>query len=566
MDHYREEEYMPYLLNHESDVIEKLNELIDQNIITRIWQKDYKVWSDKPDEISNRLGWLDSPYEMQKSIDEINTFAEELKNEGFKNALLMGMGGSSLAPEVFRLTFGVREGYLDLSVLDSTHPEAVKSISERLNPEDTLYIVSTKSGGTVETMSFMKYFYNYAQKVLKENTSKHFIAITDPGSGLEETAKKLNFRKVFINNPDIGGRFSALSLFGLVPAALVGVKIDNLLERAVKAAEQCKSESKDDIFSNPGSLLGTTMGVLAVKGIDKITFITSPQLKYFGAWLEQLIAESTGKSGKGIVPVDLEEVVEPVYYSKDRFFVYIKLKDDYSQNEKFTLLREGEHPAVQITIDDVYELGREFFVWEFATAVSGWVTGIQPFDQPNVESAKIIARQKTQEYIETGSLDITEPYIKINDVNVSGYSKGNNLSELISGFIGDHIQQGSYISLQAYLNPGKDIWDKLQSIRTKLQMKYKCPTTLGYGPRFLHSTGQLHKGDGGKGLFIQITENKNTNLGIPDAAGTDKSSISFDVLIDAQSIGDMEALKNNNRHVLKLHITKNTEDVLSSIL
>ncbi|KAB2839411.1 MAG: hypothetical protein F9K45_10150, partial [Melioribacteraceae bacterium] len=309
---------MKLSLGKEQKIYEdKFQKLVDEKIIERIWKKDYTLWSSNPDEISNRLGWLDSPENSFKSLNEINEFVESVKADGFTHALLMGMGGSSLAPEVFRLTFGVKEGYLDLDVLDSTDPGAVLDKERKLDFTKTLFIVSTKSGGTVETMSFLKYFYNKAlDKLGKEKVQKHFIAITDPGSGLEDIAKSLNFRKIFLNDPNIGGRYSALSLFGVVPAALVGVDIQKLLNNAKTYSE----ESRLNNDKNSAAVLGIIMGALGEKGKDKVTYIMSPQIKYFGAWVEQLIAESTGKNGKGIIPVDLEEVTSPEFYSNDRIF------------------------------------------------------------------------------------------------------------------------------------------------------------------------------------------------------------------------------------------------------
>ena len=285
------------------EIIKAIN---NEKIVERIWKKDFTVWSQNSDEISNRLGWLDSVDVTRKSISDIKNFVEEVRKAGYTNALLMGMGGSSLAPEVFRLTFGVKEGYLDLNVLDSTHPEVVMNYIKKLNPAKTLYIVSTKSGGTVETFSFMKYFYNYARHILgKDEVGKHFVAITDPGSGLQKVAEELKFRKIFLNDPNIGGRFSALSLFGIVPAALVGVDVDKLLSNAKNESLNCKKSGKE-ISENFAAITGAIIGALGKKGIDKLTFIISPKFSYIGAWIEQLIAESTGKVGKGILPVDLE--------------------------------------------------------------------------------------------------------------------------------------------------------------------------------------------------------------------------------------------------------------------
>ncbi|HET55692.1 MAG TPA: bifunctional transaldolase/phosoglucose isomerase, partial [Ignavibacteria bacterium] len=320
---------------YQNEIDKAMMELKAERIVERIWEKDHTVWSEKPDEISNRLGWLKSPDVAEESIKNIYEFVEEIRGEGIKNALLLGMGGSSLAPEVFRLSFGVKEGYLDLTVLDSTHPQMVKEYAEKFNPKETLFIVSTKSGGTVETISFMKFFYNLTvAQVGKENVSKHFIAITDPGSGLEKIAQELNFRKIFLNDPNIGGRYSALSLFGIVPAALIGVDLEELVSRAQVMV--CNSEGANCPIhgDNTPANLGVVMGLLAQKGVDNITFITSKELGSFGNWVEQLIAESTGKNGKGILPVVGEEVLEPSYYSNDRLFVYLKLENDSTYDNK----------------------------------------------------------------------------------------------------------------------------------------------------------------------------------------------------------------------------------------
>jgi len=321
---------MTFEVGKYSNVIEEAAKNLNNNkIVDRIWKRDFTVWAKDPTEISNRLGWLDCIDVTKKSFDEIYAFVDKIRKEGFTQALLMGMGGSSLAPEVFRLTFGVKEGFLDLHVLDSTHPEAIINYENKLDPNKTLYIVSTKSGGTVETMSFMKYFFNSVEKKIgKEKASQHFIAITDLGSGLEETAKKLNFRKIFLNDPDIGGRYSALSLFGIVPAALVGIDIKKLFDETKTAVSECRI---NEFSQNSGTQIGGAIGTLAKIGLDKLTFITSPKLEHLGAWLEQLIAESTGKNGKGILPVDLEPAANIKAYANDRVFVYIKIKDDNLQ-------------------------------------------------------------------------------------------------------------------------------------------------------------------------------------------------------------------------------------------
>jgi len=531
-------------------IAQTLSKLSEEKIVERIWNKDYTVWDDNPDEISNRLGWLDSVETISKSIGEIEEFVQSVIEDGFTHALLMGMGGSSLAPEVFRLTFGVKEGYLDLAVIDSTRPEAVKEFNDKLEFEKTLFIVSTKSGGTVETISFMKYFYNNTLKEIgKDNVGKHFIAITDPGSGLEEMAKKLNFRKIFLNDPNIGGRYSALSLFGMVPATLVGVDLDEFLIKPKTMVDECKSSG-----SNSAAELGVILSVLANEKIDKVTFITSPEIKYFGAWVEQLVAESTGKNGKGILPVDLEEVLAPEFYSKDRLFICMKMKNDSAHDTQVSALKDANFQIIEIELNDIYDLGKEYFRWEFATVIAGWALGIQPFDQPNVESAKVVAKKMMGEFKENGELPELKPNFTEDGISVSGNIKSANLKESLNEFLQNVTVGKSYVAIQAYLKPETETTNQLQSIRTAIQKKYKVATTVGYGPRFLHSTGQLHKGDAGNGLFIQIIGDPKENLPIPDVPQNDESSISFGVLIKAQAMGDREALLNNYRNVVTLDL------------
>lgn len=537
-----------------------------EKIASRIWNKDFTVWSDKPDEITNRLGWLASPQNSLSHLTEINAFVEGVRKDGFKKVLLLGMGGSSLAPEVFRLTFGVKAGYLDLAVLDSTDPDAVLNYAKTFDPKETLYVVSTKSGGTVETFSFMKYFYNLtASKVGTENVGKHFVAITDPGSGLESTAKQLNYRKIFLNDPNIGGRYSALSLFGIVPAALMGIDVAQVLRIAEALAYSSKNNSAT---KNPSAQIGVLMGLLSKHGIDKVTFLNTEKLSYFGAWVEQLIAESTGKVGKGILPVVGEDILVPDKYSSDRLFVYVRLKNDDTLREKVETFKNAGYPVVEIALHDVNELGAEFFRWEFATIVSSWLINIQPFDQPNVESAKIVARKMVQEYKESGKLPELEVAINESGIKVSSAIEASSLKELVTKFLDSMNSQDStlpkpYVSIQAYLTMNKENEELLQVLRTKIQEKYKVATTVGFGPRFLHSTGQLHKGDAGNGLFIQFINEVVEDASIPDEAGDDKSSMSFGVLIKSQALGDRQALLDNSRRLITVDLGKDVSAGLS---
>jgi glucose-6-phosphate isomerase len=546
-----------YLGQCQKPVENSLEELNSSGISDRIWKKDFTVWSNKPVEITNRLGWLNSPDLSLSLADEIISFVQSVIKDGFTQALLLGMGGSSLAPEVFHFSFGVKEGYLNLEVLDSTHPETVLDYSKRYDPAKTLYIVSTKSGGTVETFSFMKYFYNLTiEKLGKENTGRHFVAITDPGSGLESIAQKLNFRKIFLNDPNIGGRYSALSLFGIVPAALMGVDIVKLLNSARTESNQSKDT---DVNNNASAVLGVILGELSNLGKDKVTFITSLKLSYFGGWVEQLIAESTGKSGKGILPVIGEEILSPEKYSDDRLFVYLHLLNDNNNEAKVKSIIDAGRPVVEIILNDIYDLGREFFRWEIATAIASWRIGITPFDQPNVESAKILARKMVQEYKENGKLPELVPTVKEDDITVYGSETAESIESSLNNLFTkinekDTSKPRSYVSLQAYLARDKKIDEELQNFRTAIQVKYKVAVTVGYGPRFLHSTGQLHKGDAGNGIFIQFLSNSKKDAAIPDEAGEKLSSISFGVLIKSQALGDRQALIDGKRNIITIDL------------
>ena len=557
--------YSTTLGEFHSTVDNALVQIRDHKIMSRIWAHDHTVWKDNPADIVNRLGWLHSPDVMMNAIPEITAMVEEVRAAGFTHALLLGMGGSSLAAEMFRFTFGVKEGYLDLAVLDSTDPGAVLAYVNGLDLARSLFIVSTKSGGTVETTSFMKYFYNQVSDAVgPEKTGKHFIAITDPGSGLESAAKELNFRKIFLNDPNIGGRYSALSFFGLVPAALIGMDISSLLENAAIMA--CNSEGCNCPIAgdNAGARLGSVIGELAKAGRDKLTLITAPAISHFGAWVEQLIAESTGKEGKGILPVDGEHLAAAATYANDRLFVYLRLENDSTHDTALKQLSDAGHPVVQINLLGLYDLGGECFRWEMATAVVGHLLRINPFNQPNVESAKVLARQMVSAYQRKGSLPELTPSLETTGILVYASFSPGSLKEAFNTFLaqanpGDNESSGrSYIAVQAYIKPSEDTDAALKELRTELQLKNRMATTLGYGPRFLHSTGQLHKGDGGHGLFIQITADMPEDCPIPDHAGGEGSSISFGTLKMAQALGDRQALIDEGRHVIRFHIINDT--------
>ena len=532
---------MTNLQKYQTLVDQTMQKLEKEHIIERIWQRDHRVWNTNETEISNRLGWLDIAQRMQAEVGKIQEFVKEVQKDEFTHALLLGMGGSSLAPEVLRKTFGVKPGFLDLAVLDSTDPGAVLHFARELDARKTLYIVSTKSGGTVETFSFMRYFFNLlAEEIGLDEAGDHFIAVTDPGSKLAEVAKEFHFRHVFLNDPNIGGRYSALSHFGLVPAALLGVDLDKLLQNAVQTMKACNTETPSG--TNPAALLGAAMGELAKQGRDKLTFVLSPSMASFGDWVEQLVAESTGKDSKGILPVVNEELLAISTYAQDRVFVHLELEPELFQSQKMRELEAAGFPIIRVKMNDLYELGGQFFTWELATAVAGYVLGIHPFDQPNVEAAKVLDREMVAAYKQNGKLP------------ESGFQPAD--AQRLKDFLAGVVSGQSYVALQAYLMPSSETTSALQKLRGSIQTNYKVATTAGYGPRFLHSTGQLHKGDGGNGFFIQFLGTPLEDTLIPDEMGSAESSLSFGVLEAAQAGGDAQALLNNRRKLIQFRLGK----------
>lgn len=524
-----------------------LEEMAAQRVMQRIWSHDHTVWKTEPTGIDNRLGWLTIAETSKKNIGKLTGLADELRASGYRQAVLLGMGGSSLAPEVFSKTFGPAEGYLKLSVIDSTDPDLILSYAEELDLNKTLFIVSTKSGGTVETLSFFKYFYNRsADTVGADRVGEHFVAITDPGSKLADLAARYSFRTTFLNDPNIGGRYSALSYFGLLPAALLGIDLELLLDRALAAAR----EGAD------GARLGAILGRLAIEkreGFrrDKVTIFTSSRLASFGDWVEQLIAESTGKEGKGIVPVIGEPLGAPEVYGRDRLFVHLRLQGEGDLDAGVEALEKAGHPVIRIDLRDLYDLGAQFFLWEMATAVAGHLLGINPFDQPNVESAKVRARQMMSAYTETGKLpeDRAEP------------PDGKVVEKFLS-----KAGPGDYVALQAYVQPTETTSAVLQELRTRIRDRYRVATTVGYGPRFLHSTGQLHKGGGAGGLFLQFTSSERRDVAIPDTAGKQESAVGFAALKMAQALGDKRALEDNRRRVIRIHLGRDVDAAIRGLM
>jgi glucose-6-phosphate isomerase len=480
---------------------------------------------------------------MLAEIPRLETLRKQLQDGGYTHAVLLGMGGSSLAPEVFSKIFKDQEKGLNVAILDSTDPDAILDQADHIKIQKTIFIVSTKSGGTVETLSLFKFFYNQVlAKLGKDQAGMQFIAITDPGSKLETLAQELEFRDIFLNDPNIGGRFSVLSFFGLVPAALVGVDISKLLRRAIKMAKNCQTELP--IEANPGAVLGAILGSFNQIGRDKVTFVISPQIESFGDWVEQLIAESTGKEGTGILPVVGENLLSSNFYGDDRIFVYLHLSSDKQLEQYFDELQESGQPVLKIQLDDPYDIGAQFFLWEFATVISSYFLKINPFDQPNVESAKIQARKRVAEFEKTGRLPTVE------SAAVTPQSLHSFMMQ---------AKPGDYVAIQAYVNPTDDTHSMLKEIRQKLLKNYHIATTLGFGPRFLHSTGQLHKGDAGNGLFIQILSKSNQIVSIPEQPGSDSSNIDFQTLKISQALGDAAALKDAGRRLIRFVITDQNE-------
>ena len=505
------------------------NEAVARQPVARIFRKDHTLWQRNPQEITNRLGWLDLPNSMRTCVRDLTRLARDTRERGIAHVILLGMGGSSLCAEVFSLAFGSRKGSPTLTVLDSTLPAAVKQIADHLEPEKTVFIVASKSGTTIEVLAFYAFFRDLMEKTLGNRAGKHFIAITDPGGPLLTLANKHGFLRIFINPADVGGRYSALSYFGLVPAALIGLDTNALLARGREAARVCGVATR--VEDNPGAWLGLSLGCLARVGRDKLTLLTTPRLAPFALWAEQLIAESTGKQGRGIIPIAAEPLSVPQAYDDDRFFVYLRLADDNPhQTDAFAAaLQHAGAPLHRIDLQDIYDLGREFFIWEFATALAGACLEINPFDQPNVAESKSITSQiLAQSQTEPAPPPITDQ---------------GSLAHLLSA-----RRPGDYLALMAFVAETPELNHAFTDLRRKLLATHRLPTTLGYGPRFLHSTGQLHKGGPDNGLFVQIV-----HLG-PDDADIPGQPYTFSALAAAQASGDFQALKAHNRRVVRIHI------------
>jgi glucose-6-phosphate isomerase len=521
----------------------------------RLWKKDASLWTNTDE--GKWLGWLDIVDQQLSNLAKFKALTAEVREDGFTHMLLLGMGGSSLCPEVFSLTFGKQAGSPELLVLDSTDPVYIRSIRARIDPARTLFCVSSKSGTTLEPNIYMQYFFDETKRAVGDRAGHHFIAITDPGSKLEGVSEKLGFRRVYHGVPSIGGRYSALSDFGLVPHAAMGLDTEKFLKRAAIMVEKCKIS---DAANNPGVSLGLVLGMAGAQfGRDKVTLICSHSIYDLGAWLEQLLAESTGKEGRGLIPVDREPLFPPDKYGKDRVFAYIKFAGDNDSELEASVaeLEQAGEPVLRIVINDLYDLGQIFFQWEIATAVAGSVIGINAFNQPDVEASKIATRELTSAFEESGSLPPEKPVLEQNgmklftdEANAAALLKhGNTLGAVIREHV-DRLAAGDYFGLLAYIPMFPEYEAKLQAIRKQIVESKRVATVLGFGPRFLHSTGQAYKGGPNSGVFLQITCDDAEDLPVPQQKYT------FGVVKAAQARGDFQVLAERRRRALRVHLGK----------
>lgn len=540
----------------------------DANVkVKTLWAQDASLWTNKDE--NKWLGWLNIVSDQQKTIRRFTNFAAEVRDAGFSHVLLLGMGGSSLCPEVISKSFGKIERFPELHVLDSTDPAQVKSSENKIDLANTLFIVSSKSGTTLEPNIFKQYFFARVKETLGEDRAgSRFIAVTDPGSKLRQEAERDGFRKIFLGVPDIGGRFSALSDFGVAPAAAMGVDVAEYLERAQQMVDACGAGVPPK--NNPGVILGAVLGTAHNEGRDKLTIIASPGIHDLGAWLEQLIAESTGKNGSGIIPVDREPLGPSEVYGDDRLFVYLRLESapDKSQDEAIDNLKASGQPVISISVADVYNLGQEFFRWEIATAVAGSIIGINPFDQPDVEASKIATRKLTDEYEQTGELPSESPIFEDEGIKLfadqsNAAALSNAVSELsLGGYLKAHLDRinaGDYFALLAYLEMNDAHERSLQKMRAAIRETKRVATCLGFGPRFLHSTGQAYKGGPNTGVFLQVTRDDANDLPVPDQKYT------FGVVKAAQARGDFAVLNERGRRGLRIHLGADVSEGLSKL-
>jgi transaldolase/glucose-6-phosphate isomerase len=555
---------------YDEDFRSALAKLDKENVVARIWKKDSTLWKSEPEHeqvIGNALGWLNVVDTMQPHVNDLVAFAEEIRTAGFRYAVVLGMGGSSLCPEVLTRSFSPKDGYLQLCVLDSTVPTAIRHLEQRISVGNTLFMVASKSGTTTEPEMFFRYFYDRVKRVKGDAAGENFIAITDPGTQLLRDASRDHFRRVFLNMPDIGGRYSALSYFGMVPFAVMGGDVKALLARTAHTVHACASPVS--ISENPGARLGAILASLASTGRNKLTLITSPPLSSLGLWIEQLIAESTGKEGKAIIPVAGEPLGSPEVYSDDRIFASIHTHSAKTGDleEKLVALEAAGHPVLRHTLHDPLDLGKEFFLWEFATAVAGALLGIDAFDQPNVQESKDNTKRMLAEYVQNGSFPQQSLIVADNTLRVFGDAEtrdalrrgGSSLTEIVAAHLA-RLNPGDYLAITQYIEELRNYEALLQEIRVAVRDEKKVATTSGYGPRFLHSTGQLHKGGPDTGVFIQLTSDDINDIEIPGEKFT------FAALKQAQALGDFESLANRHRRAIRIDLGGDVEKGLRRLL
>lgn len=532
--------------------------------VRQLWAGDAKLWTSTDE--AKWLGWLDIVADESKRLDQFKALAKDVRQQGFTDVVLLGMGGSSLGPEVIAETFGVQNGGPRLSVLDSTDPAQVRTVESKVSPAHTLFIVSSKSGSTLEPNVLKDYFFDRVKTAVgTEGAGSHFVAITDPGSSLEKEAKRDRFRHIYHGKPSIGGRYSVLSAFGVAPAAAMGVDLPRFLDVAELMVRSCGIHVPP--AENPGVALGVLLGAAAKAGRDKVTIVASKGIADFGAWLEQLVAESTGKHGKGLIPVDAEPLADPKAYGSDRLFAYLRLASnpDAAQDEAVDAIEAAGNPVVRIEVSDAYHIGQEFFRWEIATAVAGAIIGINPFDQPDVEASKVQTKELTSAYEKSGSLPPEKPFFEAGGIslfadepNVKALGKASSLAGYLSAHL-KRLQPGDYLALLAYVERNKQHGESLQDIRVMIRDRLRVATCVGFGPRFLHSTGQAYKGGPNTGVFLQITCDDAADVSIPGR------SYSFGVVKAAQARGDLQVLEQRKRRALRVHIGSHVAGGLTAL-
>ena len=512
---------------HRAIAGDELIRLRETHIVERIWQGDHSVWKPSPEEIVNRLGWLSLPEKMTGETSDLARFSDEVRQEGYAHVVLLGMGGSSLGPEMLRQAFGSAPGRPELIVLDSTVPAWVGDVSGRIDPARTLFLVSSKSGTTIEPNVMYSHFRSLVgDAVGRDKAGQHCVAVTDPGTALEELASMYGFRRVFYGDPEVGGRYSILSSFGLVPAALMGIDVVGMLDRAARMHAFCMAA---DIADNPGGALGAAIGRLALEGRDKLTILASPSIAGFGLWVEQLVAESLGKEGRRVVPVAGEAALDSDVYGDDRLFVQVRLEGDDNAliDEAVEGLSRSEQPFIRLDLGDTLDLGAEVFKWEFAVAMAGAVLGVNPFDQPDVQAAKDMTNSVLAEFESSGTLPDAPETMPATDLP-------------------SQVRPGDYVAIMAYAHQTPELDAAVDGLRRALMTRFQVATTMGYGPRFLHSTGQLHKGGPPSGVFLQLVDDSGADIQIPGRP------YSFGVLASAQALGDLRALQAEGRRVSRL--------------